>query len=186
MEAPPTRKARGIPRAVKMILWPVVIIGFFVAVLVPALNRARESAHRSTCLSHMRQIGLGMAQYEDDYGGVLPWRTGASRPDEAWRDLGMLFPRYVSDPESFICPSSRDSKSRLKDALHAKKTGLEPLATDDPRALISYSYSHDARGGLWAGQQSACVPWTANADSTVRLLADKKAGVAMVDRKSVV
>ncbi|MBN1919368.1 MAG: DUF1559 domain-containing protein [Verrucomicrobia bacterium] len=157
-----------------------MIIGVFLAVLIPGLNGARESARRAACSSNLRILGLGMAQYEGNSGGVLPWRTGASRPDEAWRDLGTLFPKYVSDPEAFVCLSLRDSRSRLKKAFHARESEVEPLTADDARALISYSYSHDARGGIWGGQQSAHVPWTTDADWAARLLADKKAGVAMV------
>ena len=182
METPPRRKAKGLPRAVKILLWPVVVIGLLVAFCIPSLDHARESARRQTCLSNLMYLGHGLMQYRDDFGGSFPWRLGALDPNDGWRDLGMLFPTYVSDSDRFFCRSSLDKRSWLKRGFFRKTPGVEPIQSRDPRALISYSYSHDARGGVWAGQQSACVPWTTEAASTVRLLADKKAGEAMVTR----
>jgi prepilin-type N-terminal cleavage/methylation domain-containing protein/prepilin-type processing-associated H-X9-DG protein len=48
------------------------IIALLIAILLPALNRARESAKAVTCLSNLRQIGLALIQYTHDNGGFLP------------------------------------------------------------------------------------------------------------------
>jgi len=180
METPPEPRPKGLPRAVKMILWPVVIVGVLLALFIHGLNGARESSRRGACLGNIRQLGLGLMQYQDHHGGAYPWRLGALDPNEGWRDLGMLFPSYVSEADRFFCGSSRDKSSWLKSNFFSRTSGGEPIQSRDPRALTSYSYSHDARGGVWARQQSACVPWTTEAARTVRLLADKKASVAMV------
>ena len=61
----------------------VAIIAILAALLLPALNRARENAHASSCISNLRQLGLCAGQYSgdnDDYllphtqeKGVVQW-----------------------------------------------------------------------------------------------------------------
>jgi prepilin-type N-terminal cleavage/methylation domain-containing protein/prepilin-type processing-associated H-X9-DG protein len=50
----------------------VAIIAVLVAVLLPALRSARERAKQVTCSSNLRQIGLGLRMYLDDWNGVFP------------------------------------------------------------------------------------------------------------------
>ena len=49
----------------------IAIIGLLVALLLPAVQYARETARRAHCQNNLRQIGLGIMQYESQYG-VLP------------------------------------------------------------------------------------------------------------------
>lgn len=42
------------------------------AILFPVFGRARENARRSSCQSNLKQIGLGLLQYAQDYDGRLP------------------------------------------------------------------------------------------------------------------
>src|SRR5580698_2035782 len=50
----------------------IAIIGILAAMLLPALNQAREKARRANCLSNLKQIGLGIAMYADNYNGRMP------------------------------------------------------------------------------------------------------------------
>jgi prepilin-type N-terminal cleavage/methylation domain-containing protein/prepilin-type processing-associated H-X9-DG protein len=47
----------------------IAIIGILIALILPAVQNARESARRMDCLSHMHQIGIGVQQYFDDWNG---------------------------------------------------------------------------------------------------------------------
>jgi len=52
------------------------IIATLIAILLPVLNKARESARTIQCQSNLRQIGLGITIYAADYGGhVVPATT---------------------------------------------------------------------------------------------------------------
>jgi prepilin-type N-terminal cleavage/methylation domain-containing protein len=48
------------------------IIAILIALLLPALNRARESAKRTACASNMRQVVLALQQYMQDHKGAQP------------------------------------------------------------------------------------------------------------------
>src|SRR3954470_20671763 len=50
----------------------IAIIGVLVALLLPAVQAAREAARRMQCTNNIRQITLGMQNYADVNGGVFP------------------------------------------------------------------------------------------------------------------
>src|SRR5688500_6579567 len=50
----------------------IAIIAILAAILFPVFARARENARRSSCQSNMKQLGLGMMQYTQDYDEKLP------------------------------------------------------------------------------------------------------------------
>ena len=50
----------------------VAIIAVLVAILLPALGRARDNAKMIMCASNLRQIGLAMGMYGLDYNDFIP------------------------------------------------------------------------------------------------------------------
>src|SRR4051794_23690941 len=48
------------------------IIAVLIGILLPALNRARESAQRVSCLSNLKQFQIAMTEYSIRYHGVIP------------------------------------------------------------------------------------------------------------------
>jgi prepilin-type N-terminal cleavage/methylation domain-containing protein/prepilin-type processing-associated H-X9-DG protein len=68
------------------------IIAVLIAMLLPALNKARQSAQTIACLSNLRQMGLGITMYANDNQGILPpgdWPNwgDASTDSVAWCTL---------------------------------------------------------------------------------------------------
>lgn len=55
----------------------ISIISLLVAILLPALSKARAAARGSVCTNNLRQIGLGLVAYQNDFKGV-------SLPANAW------------------------------------------------------------------------------------------------------
>ena len=79
----------------------IAIIAILAAILFPVFGRARENARRSSCQSNLKQVGLGILQYTQDYDEYFP---RANHPAGAsWRQ--MIFP-YVKSQQVFACPSN--------------------------------------------------------------------------------
>lgn len=79
----------------------IAIIAILAAILFPVFGRARENARRSSCQSNLKQIGLGVMQYTQDYDEYLPCGT-TGNGQGGW--VGQIFP-YVKSTQLFACPS---------------------------------------------------------------------------------
>jgi prepilin-type N-terminal cleavage/methylation domain-containing protein len=91
----------------------IAIIAILAAILFPVFARARENARRASCLSNLKQIGLGMMMYVQDYDGRFPaagWGTGEELPcpsgsgscAASWPVR--IYP-YAKSVQVFNCPS---------------------------------------------------------------------------------
>ena len=88
------------------------IIAVLLAILMPALNRAREMSNRTKCLSNLRQLGMAMTMYTDEYKGRLPnanpWPQSVNDYNASNYVLVQLYKGWVKNPGTFHCPSDAD------------------------------------------------------------------------------
>ena len=81
----------------------IAIIAILAAILFPVFARARENARRSSCTSNLKQIGLGMLQYTQDYDEkYMPSHRAGDGSEVVWAE--MVQP-YVKSTQLFRCPS---------------------------------------------------------------------------------
>jgi prepilin-type N-terminal cleavage/methylation domain-containing protein/prepilin-type processing-associated H-X9-DG protein len=82
----------------------IAIIGILAAMLLPALNTAREKARRANCLSNLKQIGYAIALYADLYNGATPIDKALSAPPTLTGSFNLLS-NVVQSGKIFACPS---------------------------------------------------------------------------------
>jgi len=131
------------------LLVSIFVIAILISLMLPSLSKVTESARRVACQSNVRQMGLGIVMYADDWKGHLPpsvflvndparrlepkpeemltLRIGAGQPPlsspSAWDGLGVLFVSdYLPAPKLFYCPSHRGDHPFSK---YAKRWGRD-------------------------------------------------------------
>lgn len=73
------RRARGFTLVELLVV--IAIIGILIALLLPAVQAAREAARRSQCTNNMKQVLLGFANYESTMKVLPPGRMGSDCSD---------------------------------------------------------------------------------------------------------
>ena len=130
----------------------IAIIAILAAILFPVFARAREKARDTSCLSNLKQIGLAIRMYVQDYdekfpnariGGAIPGDYGASIPfmlpaERQLQGWPTLMQPYVKNQQIFWCPSD-DNEST------------------SPSATVSYFWRHciDVHGVVLGGPKDS-------------------------------
>src|SRR5476649_1960479 len=85
----------------------IAIIAILASILFPVFARARENARRASCQSNMKQLGLGMMQYVQDYDERFPLSGGDGygcnlTGQQSWPEAVQT---YTKSTQIFKCPS---------------------------------------------------------------------------------
>ncbi len=111
-------RGRGAGFTLIEVLVVIGIVGLLAALLLPALQSARESARRSGCTSNLRQIGMTYAMYTADNRDQYPY-SGRDWPQMGFVDLLKLLDPYIStNARSFyVCPADKGRGFNIEWAL---------------------------------------------------------------------
>ena len=85
----------------------IAIIAILAAMLLPALNQARDKAHTASCSSNMKQVMQAVLTYVSEGDDLFPRHHNYSTPAQNW--IGTLFlGKYMTSPAILHCPAQRD------------------------------------------------------------------------------
>jgi len=89
----------------------IAIIAILAAILFPVFAKAREKARQTSCLSNLKQFGLAVLQYAQDYDGQIRcsynaagWLVQPYQGENQWQSLSYYYP-YIKNSQIYYCPS---------------------------------------------------------------------------------
>ncbi len=132
------------------------IIGLLLALLMPAVQHARETARKSNCLSNLRQVGLALQMYVDRQGarGVFPWAAvmPSLTPDRP--SLVEVLGPYIEDSQPiFFCPS--DVKYFQTEKLSYEYPASRVAGKRRPELLLRNGVPTYSSSDVWLGYDFA-------------------------------
>lgn len=134
-EQTPRRTPRCAAFTLVELLVVISIIALLMAILIPSLSKARDQSKVAVCLSNLRQIGIAIHTYADQYNGAIPrgptdpipyypsqgwdeWATNQVWIGEknAWQGLGAILQTEMAQPRAIFCPAddSADPREELE------------------------------------------------------------------------
>jgi len=184
----------------------IAIISVLASILFPVFARARENARRTSCLSNLKQIGLGLMMYMQDFDGLYPARCystknntenpGDSTSCSSASTPQMLFPvvsgsrwffgAYIKDHDVFQCPSYGNTANSYgynivagHPTLYLGAKALSESMMQYPSEMVAFMDSTRARE-VYPPQYNSGVLWQTSfcrtPDQTTCAVADQHYG----------
>lgn len=138
----------------------IAIIAILAAILFPVFAQARESARAISCLSNMRQLGLALKMYAQDYDEIFcniyeGWgleSIGEPASQEGWLWKNAIAP-YTKNKGLFVCPSNpvapSDGPGTLPPSDSNNWNGNGMGYAMEPDKIMSQSYAMNAGSTTW-------------------------------------
>ncbi len=134
----------------------IAIIAILAAILFPVFQKVRENARRTACLSNLKQIGLGVVQYNQDFDEREPNSISQYGSASGW--AWQVYP-YIKSVGAFQCPDDSSLGSRASSYAYNSNFVINPYNT--------------AAGGPCGGGASG-IPGSCNGNSLADFTAPAK------------
>ena len=90
----------------------IAIIAILAAMLLPALNKAREISKSAKCVNNLKQTGLAKAMYAEDNNGYLPplYYANSAAVNIPWSQ-NLVDNKYITNSRIYACPAFTNAQS---------------------------------------------------------------------------
>jgi len=112
----------------------IAIISILAAILFPVFARARENARRASCMSNLKQIGLAIMQYTQDYDERYPYMSSYdssnipyTSPHNGRLSIYMQIYPYTKSYDILRCPSAPDQTGGQTPIYATNDAGSYPI-----------------------------------------------------------
>lgn len=89
----------------------IAIIAILAAMLLPALNKARERTRSTECISKIKQLSMSVLSYSDDFNGYAPVSQKYNNLNHVWSRT--LWRAGYAQPKMFYCPNATNYHEAL-------------------------------------------------------------------------
>ena len=110
----------------------IAIIAILASMLLPALNRARETAKSIKCVSNLKQLGLALHLYADNNDGFA-----CVYSKDSWQRV--LYP-YIGSLKAYDCPSA------LAEPITSGSITARLVVTSNPDSVCEYGWNYSGTG----------------------------------------
>ena len=114
----------------------IAIIGILVALLLPAIQAAREAARRSQCTNSLRQLGVAMLNYESSKKGLPPMALCWSNADLSARYPGGAPGSWYDDHGWYLPLMPYIEEAGLAGLVDPKKSFSDPANEAARKAFV--------------------------------------------------
>ncbi|MDR1270157.1 MAG: DUF1559 domain-containing protein [Planctomycetaceae bacterium] len=113
----------------------IAIIGVLIALLLPAVQAAREAARRMTCTNHLKQIGIGVHNFHDARKGLTPIEIFSTKGSF----FAYLYPYIEQQALYERMTGPTDGLLRFPNGRHGDQWSVDVLSTDEQKGFGSVS-----------------------------------------------
>ena len=125
----------------------IAIIGMLIALLLPAVQAAREAARRMQCTNHLKQMGLGIHNFHDARQGIPVLNLGYM-PTSAMSFWGLWLPFIEQQAIHDIYASLPQSPSTIAMFQGSSGFARPTIGTNDPGGFYWNSLTEEQRNGI--------------------------------------
>jgi prepilin-type N-terminal cleavage/methylation domain-containing protein/prepilin-type processing-associated H-X9-DG protein len=133
------------------LLASIAIVGVVLAMLLPAVQKARESARKTECKNNLRQMGVALLAHESQYGGLPPGRNADKGRNHSWATAVLPFLDQSALAENYHWDQAWNA------ALNRNVTDSDLVVFRCPSALENWAGKSDY-GGNYGSSLTGLTP----------------------------